>query len=99
MAGGYWKFVRKGLNCQTIMILSKITSEIISQKKTIKNKNWIIFSVYRPPKESNLMTFFQDLTFLLNNYLSTYDKVVVIGDFNIHVKEVTSQILEKLKTF
>ena len=45
------------------------------------------------------MTFFQDLTFLLNNYLSTYDKVVVIGDFNIHVKEVTSQILEKLKTF
>ena len=55
--------------------------------------------MYRPLKESNLMTFFQDLTFLLNNYLSTYDKVVVIGDFNIHVKEVTSQILEKLKTF
>ena len=45
------------------------------------------------------MTFFQDLTFFLNNYLSTNDKVVVIGDFNIHVKEVASQILEKLKTF
>ena len=45
------------------------------------------------------MTLFQDLTFLLNNYLSTYDNVVVIGDFNIDVKEVTNQILEKLKTF
>ena len=50
MAEGYWKFVRKGLICQTIMILPQITNETISQENIINNKNWIIFSVYRPPK-------------------------------------------------
>ena len=49
--------------------------------------------------ESNLITFFQDLTFLLNKHLSTYDNVVVMGDFNNDVKEVTNQILEKINTF
>ena len=53
----------------------------------------------RPPKESNLITFFQGLTLLLNKHLSTYDNVVVMGDFNIDVKEVTNQSFEKLITF
>ena len=49
--------------------------------------------------KSNLITFFQDLTFFLNKRLSTYDNVVVMGDFNNDVKEVTNQILEKINTF
>ena len=53
----------------------------------------------RPPKESNLITFFQGLTLLLNKHVSTYDNVVVMGDFNIDVKEVTNQSLEKLDIF
>ena len=39
------------------------------------------------------------MTFLLNKHLSIYDKVVVMGDFNIDVNEVTNQSLEKLNTF
>ena len=93
------KFVRKGLICKTITVPSDITSEIISSELTIIEKKWIVYSVYRPPKESNLITFFQDLAFLLNKYLSTYDNVVVMGGFNIDVKEVTNQSLEKLNTF
>ena len=84
------KFVRKGLICKTITVPSDITSEIISSELTIIDKKWIVYSVYRPPKESNLITFFQDLAFLLNKYLSTYDNVVVMGGFNIDVKEVTN---------
>ena len=78
---------------------SNINSEIISSELTIKNKTWIVFSVFRPTKESNLITFFQDLTFPLNKHLSNYNNVVVIGDFNIDEKEVTKQSLEKLNTF
>lgn len=52
-----------------------------------QEQKWTVFSVYRPPKESNLITFFQDLTFLLNKYLSTFDNVVVMSDFNIDVKK------------
>ena len=53
----------------------------------------------RPPKESNLITFFQDLTFLQNKHLGTPDNVVVMGGINIDVKKVTNQSLEKLNTF
>ena len=73
---------------------SNITSEIIFSELTIKNKKWIVFSVYKLPKEANLITFFQDLTFLLNKHLGTYDNVVIMGDFNIDVKEVTNQVLK-----
>ena len=69
------------------MIPTNITSEIVSPELKIKNKQCIVFSVYRPPKESNLITFFQDLTFLLNKHLSTYNNVVVMGDFNTDVKK------------
>ena len=54
--------------------------------------------MYRRLKESNLMMLVQDLTFLLNKHLSTYDNVVVMCDFNIDVKEVTNQSLEKVNT-
>ena len=49
--------------------------------------------------QSNPITFFQGLTFLLNKHLSTYDNAVVMSDFSIDVKEVTNQSLEKRKTF
>ena len=57
--------------------------------------------MYKPPKGSNLLTFFRDLTFLLNEYLGTCNNVVVMGDFNIDVKEikVTNRSLEKLNIF
>ena len=50
---GGWllEFARKGLICKTITIPSNIISEIISSELTIKNKIWIVFSVYRPSKE------------------------------------------------
>ena len=46
-----------------------------------------------------LYHFFQDLTFLLNKHLSTYDNVVAMGDFNNNVKEVKNQSLEEINTF
>ena len=52
-----------------------------------QEQKWTVFSVYRPPKESNLITFFQELTFPLNRYLSTFDNVVAMSDFNIDVKK------------
>ena len=97
--GAYWNLLKKGLIYKKITMPSNINSEIISSELTIKNKTWIVFSVFRPTKESNLITFFQDLTFPLNKNLSNYNNVVVIGDFNIDEKEVTKQSLEKLNTF
>ena len=49
--------------------------------------------MYRPLKESNLVKFFQDLIFLLNKHLNTYDNVMVMCGFNVDVKEVANQSL------
>ena len=96
---GLLQFVSKGLTYKAITIPFNITSEIISSELTIKNKKWIVLSMYRPPKESDLIKFFQGLIFLLKKHWSTYNNVVVMGDFNIHVKVVTNQSLDKLITF
>ena len=56
--GGLLEFVRKGLTCKAITMPANIASEIISPELTIKNKKRIAFSVYKPPKESNPITFF-----------------------------------------
>ena len=53
---------------------------------TIKNKKWVIFSVYRPPLQSNLKEFVTELEKLLNTALSKYDNIVVMGDININIK-------------
>ena len=60
------------------MILSEIA---------IKNNKWAIFSAYRPPCNSNIETFLNDLSNLLNKYLSKQDKVIIMGDFNIDVRD------------
>ena len=81
---GLLEFVRESLICKTTTIPSRIT---ISSELTITNKKWIVFWVYRSPNESNLITFFKYLAFLLNKHLSTYDNFVVMGDFNFDAKD------------
>ena len=56
-------------NDKTKTIPANITSEIFSSESTIKNNKCIVFSVHRLPVESNLLTFFQDLTLILNKHL------------------------------
>lgn len=50
---------------------------------TIRNKKWIIISIYRPPSYLNLTQFFYELEKILNNALSKCDNIIVLGDINI----------------
>ena len=47
--GGVIEFVRKGFICKRLRKLEPKFSEFICSEFTISNKNWICFSVYRPP--------------------------------------------------
>ena len=69
-------------------------SEII-----VKNNKWEIFSVYRPPSNSNIDTFLGDLWSILNKYLSKYDKVIIMGDFDIDVKSKANPNFNKFSEF
>ena len=59
--GGLIDFVRKGFICKWLKKLEPKFSEVICSEFTISNKNWICFSVYRPPTQNNLECFFNKL--------------------------------------
>ena len=69
--------------CKQLNDLGVKQNEIICSELTIRNKKWIIASVYRPPLNSNLKNFFDELENTLNKALSKVDNIIVLGDINI----------------
>ena len=57
------------------------------------------FNAYLPPCNSKIETFLGDLSSLLNKYLSKYDSFIIMGDFNIDVKDKTNPIFDKFSEF
>ena len=72
--------------------------EVICYEVTISNKNWVIFGIYRPQDYPNLLGFFKELGKYLNQASENYDNLIVMGDFNIDVRQ-TSPELHKLDEF
>lgn len=54
----------------------------ICSEVTILNKNWFIFSKYRPPDNSNLLAYFKELRKYLNQACKNYDNFIVMRGFN-----------------
>ena len=84
--GGLIEFVRKGIICKRQSSLETIQSECVCSELTFSKKKWIIFSIYRPPSTNNLAQFFHEMNISLNKVLSSYDNIIVMGDFNIDWK-------------
>ena len=97
--GGLIEYVRKGVVCKQLNNFGINNNEIISSELTIRNKKWIIFSVYRPPHYSNLKNFFEELETALNKALSIVDNVIVMGDFNIDCHNPNDSAFEFLNNF
>ena len=52
----------------------------------LRNINWLVFSGYIPYKR-NISTFLKDIEKSLNKYLSKYDNIILLGDFNSEKNE------------
>ena len=50
------------------------------------NTNWLVFRCYNPYKR-NISTFLKDIEESLNKYLSEYDNIILLGDFNSEKSE------------
>ena len=96
--GGLTEFVRKGLICKRLRKYESLNIEVIYSEVTISNKNWVIFSIYRPPDYSNLLAFFKELGKHLNQACENYDNFILMGDFNIDIRQ-TSPESHKLDKF
>ena len=80
--GGLIEYVKKGVVCRQIKDLDVHNHEVFCSELNIRNKKWIIFSLYRPPS-SDLTDFFEKLELSLNNAFSNYDNIIIMGDINI----------------
>ena len=47
----------------------------------LKNNKWLLFGTYRPPGQC-LKYYFNEVSRVLNSYISSYDKYILLGDFN-----------------
>ena len=95
--GGVIEYLRKGLICKNKPNLKCKNSEVICSELTVRNKKWIIFSLYRPPNSSNLHEFFNELEKSLDQAMKIYDNVIVMGDINIDLYDPNSGGLGKKK--
>ena len=59
---GLTEFVKKGLIYKRLKNFETVNSPCICSELTIFNKNWVCFSVYRPPSQENLKLFFDELS-------------------------------------
>ena len=66
--------------------------ECISFEINLRKKKWVLFSVYRPPTQSQ-DNLFENLGLALDHYSENYDNFMFLGDFNMTETE------EKLKHF
>ena len=92
------EFVRKSFICKRLKKLEPKFSEVICSEFTISNQKWICFSVYRPPTQSNLDCFFNELTISLSQASIMCDNFNVMGDFNIEVN-LPDHEYDKLEEF
>ena len=56
--------------------------EIIFLGITMRTRKWLIIGLYKPANQKEEY-FFKNLGVVLNNYLSKYDHIILLGDFNL----------------
>ena len=66
--------------------------ELICVEINLKKQKWLIMGIYRPPKMSE--TYFLDhLSRITDFYSRKYDRIVIMGDFNLELTD------KPIKTF
>ena len=75
--------------CKRLRKYESLNIEVICSEVTISNKNWVIFSIYRPPDYSNLLAFFEELGKYLDQVSENFDNFIVMTDFNIDKRQTS----------
>ena len=65
--------------------LGKFSSFEYLAIKVKTNHSMVFLVIYRPPKNSP--NFLPEFSTLLSTVLTNYDRIIILGDFNIHVNK------------
>ena len=83
--GGLLLFIRDDIPMKPLSMISG-NIECIIQEVNISKKKWLLIGIYNPNK-SQIANFLSTLEINLCHYLSSYDNVIILGDFNSEIKE------------
>ena len=53
-----------------------------------RKSKWLLFGAYRPPKQ-NKLHFTEHVSKALDIYIQSFDRIILIGDFNLDINDVT----------
>ena len=81
--GGLLFYVNENIPCRELTIEQIDTNfEIIFLEITLQTRKWLVIGLYEPPNQKEEY-FLKNLGVVLNNYLSKYEHIIHIGDFNL----------------
>ena len=82
-SGGLLVYIREDIPC-TRLICPNISKDIqyISFEINLLKQKWLITSIYRPPR-TKPAHFIEQISTLLDIYSKKYDRLLVMGDFNL----------------
>ena len=81
--GGFLFYVNEKLNCRSLeSCLPNMIIEILPFEIRLLNSKWLILGTYKPPSH-NKLTDVSEIQKLLTYYRSSYDNILLLGDFNM----------------
>ena len=80
-SGGLLVYIRQSIPSRFLKQYEIKDLQIIPIELNLRKERWLVVSLYRPPKQS-LSYFLNSLSKLLDFYHRTYNKILVMGDFN-----------------
>ena len=88
--GGLLVYVRSDLPSRRVPELETTQVETLTIELIIEKTKWLLISAYKPPSLSDLC-FVDEFSTLLDKVFSLSDNVVVLGDLNFDMLEMTSK--------
>ena len=94
-SGGLLTYVKNGIPARLLTKFDFDSSmQIIPIELNLRKAKWLIFNIYKPPKQDSKF-FLNILSEAIHFYELIYDKIVIIGDFNLEpTNPVLSNFLE-----
>ncbi|ESN90134.1 hypothetical protein HELRODRAFT_182831 [Helobdella robusta] len=84
--GGLIIFLGPSCKYRRIVVPTVTTFEVLAVKLIIDRQDFILLAVYRPGSVQPLVLFFKELTVVLDSITVLNSRIVLAGDFNIHVE-------------
>ena len=83
-SGGILIYVKHGIFSDIILKHEEI--QLIAIDIRLSKERWAFVCIYRPPSQ-NLTFFLDKLSEVLDKICSSYDNIIIVGDFNINSTE------------